>query len=174
MMSAASLVHRRGVSIPPGEAGAVGTANMREFLTPEGFRGLSQDLPSLALFERHDAIQRAYGQRSHNRYYLAYETSIYHRNERAASGVLKHELLPAAWRQFIEEMDTSKVYRDFIKEVFHVRGFRVRYAWHAGITGSEVSPYEVRLTLTPPKGSGHILCISTRVRSGTRSGAAGL
>lgn len=116
-------------------------SNVREFLTPEGFNELRRDFPPLELFEKHQNIERAYGQRPHNRYYLAYETSIYHREDHPAGGVLNREQLPGAWQQFIEELETSEAYRDFIKQVLEVPAYSVRYAWHAGFTGSEVSPH---------------------------------
>lgn len=114
-------------------------ANVPSFLTADGFRKLHSEFPSLDLFEKHDGIERLYGQRSHNRYYLAYESSIYHPDE--TSGVLKSEQLPPAWSQFLEEMETNKAYQSFMKELFDVNSYRVRYAWHAGFSGSEVSPH---------------------------------
>jgi len=115
-------------------------ANVPAFLTAEGFRRLHNEFPSLELFEKHEGIERVYGQRSHNRYYLAYETSIYHQ-EASGNGVLKYEQLPAAWAQFIEELETGEPYQAFMKELFDVPAYRVRYAWHAGFNGSEVSPH---------------------------------
>jgi hypothetical protein len=115
-------------------------ANVSAFLTPEGFQRLYNEFPSLELFEKHEGIERIYGQRSHNRYYLAYETSIYHQED-SGNGVLKYEQLPAAWAQFIEELETGELYQSFMKTLFDVPAYRVRYAWHAGFNGSEVSPH---------------------------------
>ena len=43
---------------------------------------------------------------------------------------------------FIEEIETSKKYHDFIKSLFQVTDFKIRYAWHMGVTNSEVSPHK--------------------------------
>lgn len=51
--------------------------DFHQFLTPECFQELYQDFPSLDMFEKHVGIERNHGQRSHNRYYLAYEKSVY-------------------------------------------------------------------------------------------------
>lgn len=114
--------------------------NLRGFLTDEGFRALYDEFPPLELFEYHNNIQRAYGQRPHNRYYLAYESSIYHRDD-AKSGVVHHDQLPAAWQRFMDELETSDEYRDFARRALGVKDFRARYAWHVGSQGSEVSPH---------------------------------
>lgn len=115
--------------------------NFDSFLTAEGFQQLLQDFPSLELFEKHEGLERAYGQRPHNRYYLAYETSIYHQIERQDKGVVKYKHLPASWQMFLKELETSQVYQNFIKSLFEVSDFQVRYAWHVGVTNSEVSPH---------------------------------
>jgi hypothetical protein len=116
-------------------------ANLQGFLTPEGFAQLSRDFPPLEMFEEHRGIDRVYGQRPHNRYYLAYETSIYHAGERPAKGVLSREQLPATWRAFMEELETSERYHEFVRRALNVESFQVRYAWHLGFRGSEVSPH---------------------------------
>lgn len=115
--------------------------NLRGFLTEEGFRALYDEFPPLELFEYHSNIQRAYGQRPHNRYYLAYESSIYHREQSAEGGVVRHDQLPPAWRRFMDELETSGEYRDFARRALGVEDFRTRYAWHVGSHGSEVSPH---------------------------------
>jgi hypothetical protein len=90
--------------------------NFHEFLTPEGFETLYRDFPSLDLFEQHSGITRSHGQRPHNRYYLAYESSIY-RSKQRKNGVIQHDELPKSWQQFIEELETSDVYRKLIRVV---------------------------------------------------------
>jgi hypothetical protein len=114
--------------------------NFSNFLTDEGFEALSEDFPSLSLFERHQGAKRAHGQRPHDRYYLAYESSIYHREE-ASEGVVRRENLPAAWQSFMYELEEGKLYREFLRSALSVQHFDVRYAWHVGVTGSEVSPH---------------------------------
>ncbi|HEX8852297.1 MAG TPA: hypothetical protein VF754_02360 [Pyrinomonadaceae bacterium] len=114
--------------------------NLRGFLTEEGFRALYDEFPPLSLFEYHKGIQRAYGQRPHDRYYLAYESSIYHKDE-AQSGVARREQLPAAWQSFMDELETSEEYHSFVRRTLGVPAFSTRYAWHVGSGGSEVSPH---------------------------------
>lgn len=116
--------------------------NFHNFLTNEGFQQLLQDFPSLELFEKHEGIERVYGQRPHNRYYLAYETSIYHQIKHKDRGIVSYKHLPVSWQMFVHELETSQVYQSFIKSLFKVADFRIRYAWHMGVTNSEVSPHK--------------------------------
>jgi hypothetical protein len=113
--------------------------NFHEFLTPEGFRELYQDFPSLTMFEQHHGIERVHGQRPHDRYYLAYEKSLY--GAEKGPGVVDKEDLPQSWQYFVEEIETSKQYHDFIRGAFGVSTFGIRFAWHVGTAGSEVSPH---------------------------------
>lgn len=114
-------------------------SNLHQFLTPQGFETLYQHFPDLDLFEHHVDIPRSHGQRSHNRYYLAYEQSIYTSKERS-QGIARHEDLPKPWQQLIDELE-SETYRQFIAKAFGVSQFKVRYAWHVGHGQSEVSPH---------------------------------
>lgn len=116
-------------------------ANLQGFLTSEGFARLYREFPPLEVFEEHRDIDRAYGQRPHNRYYLAYETSIYHLGERPRKGVLSREQLPASWRAFMDELESSVRYHEFVRRALGVQTFQARYAWHLGFRGSEVSPH---------------------------------
>lgn len=116
-------------------------SGFHDFLTSEGFQQLCQDFPSLELFEKHEGLERVYGQRPHNRYYLAYETSIYNQLDRQDKGVVRYKDLPESWQRFMDELETSQDYRDFIKSLFEVADFQIRYAWHIGVTNSEVSPH---------------------------------
>lgn len=115
--------------------------NFGSFLTSSGFQKLLQDFPSLELFEKHEGLERVYGQRPHNRYYLAYEKSLYHQIKREDKGIISYKHLPFSWQMFIEEIETSKNYQNFIKSLFQVTDFQIRYAWHMGVTNSEVSPH---------------------------------
>ena len=113
--------------------------NLHGFLTPQGFRTLYNDFPSLELFEYHNNIRRDHGQRPHNRYYLAYENSIYHKN--GESGVVRNSQLPGAWQHFMNELETSDQYHSFVCGALGIPDFKARYAWHVGTKGSEVSPH---------------------------------
>jgi Rps23 Pro-64 3,4-dihydroxylase Tpa1-like proline 4-hydroxylase len=114
--------------------------NFHAFLTSEGFETLYRDFPSLDLFEQHSGITRSHGQRPHNRYYLAYESSIY-RSKQQRQGIILHEELPKSWQQFIQELETSQTYREFIQTALGVSRYKIRYAWHVGFSGCEVSPH---------------------------------
>ncbi|WP_199194343.1 hypothetical protein [Pleurocapsa sp. CCALA 161] len=116
--------------------------NFDSFLTLEGFKQLLQDFPSLELFEKHEGLARVHGQRSHDRYYLAYETSVYHQIKRKDQGIITYKHLPPSWQMFIKELETSQIYQNFIKSLFKVADFQIRYAWHVGVTNSEVSPHK--------------------------------
>lgn len=116
--------------------------NFGNFLTQSGFQKLLQDFPSLELFEKHEGLERVYGQRPHNRYYLAYQTSVYNQIDRRDRGIVKYKHLPSTWQMFIEELETSQIYQNFIKSLFEVADFQIRYAWHIGVTNSEVSPHK--------------------------------
>src|SRR4051794_29905699 len=113
--------------------------NLHGFLTPQGFRSLLDDFPPLELFEYHANVVREHGQRPHNRHYLAYQSSIYHRND--DEGVIQQGQLPAAWQRFIDELQWGNEYHDFVRRALGVSTFTARYAWHVGSAGSEVSPH---------------------------------
>jgi hypothetical protein len=113
--------------------------NLRGFLTTEGFRALYNEFPPIEQFEYHSNIRRAHDQRPHNRHYLAYENSIYHKE--TESGVVRHHQLPAAWQRFMDELESSDEYQGFARRALGVPAFTMRYAWHVGSQGSEVSPH---------------------------------
>src|SRR5262245_23395496 len=113
---------------------------INQLLTTEAFSTLLSEFPALDWFEKHENMARANYQRPHNRFYLAYERSIYHPNDRNAPGIIKHHELPRSWREFIEELE-GDLYRSFISALFGVSRFTVRYAWHISVVGSEVSPH---------------------------------
>lgn len=110
----------------------------QHFLKQAAFERLFADFPDIALFEKHSDVQRPHGQRPHNRYYLAYEASIYH--EEKTQGVVGHERLPQSWRNCIEELRAEK-YQNFIRELFECEKMETRFAWHLGHCGSDVSPH---------------------------------
>jgi hypothetical protein len=118
---------------------------LQQFLTPQGFHSLYQSFPSLELFERHHGFERPYGQRPHNRFYLAYQKSLYHQAEMSAKGpakgIVKHEELSPAWQSLLGELMTSEAYRKLVESLFEVTQFDVRFAWHIGFTNCEVSPH---------------------------------
>ena len=132
--------------------------NFQSFLTPAAFYDLYSTFPSLDLFEKHTNLSRNYGQRPHNRYYLAYEKSIYKTSDQPyEQGVVRHEELSLPWQQFIEELKKSQIYNNFIKDALEAQNYYVRYAWHLGHSGSEVSPHRD----SPTKIGTHIFYFNT-------------
>ncbi|OOZ39064.1 hypothetical protein BOW53_13090 [Solemya pervernicosa gill symbiont] len=109
-------------------------------LTPQKFTELMHDFPPLDHFERHQDIPRG-GQRPHNRLYLSYERTIYHDRQSGVTGLIEHSALPTVWQQFIEELEQGEHYRSFIARLLGTSSFKIRYAWHVGENGSEVSPH---------------------------------
>lgn len=130
------------------------------FLLTEAFQALLASFPPRALFEEHRGIERANQQRPHDRYYLAFERSIY-RDEVSREPIARDDMsrpssvvapetedgvvsladLPLPWQAFLEELRTSAVYRTFIDRMLESGPLTVRFAWHMGFTGSEVSPH---------------------------------
>lgn len=133
--------------------------NLQGLLTAEGFKSLYDNFPSLDLFEQHSGIKRGNNQRPHNRYYLAYENSIYRQEDRedSSKGVVKLSQLPQPWQSFIQTINTHEPYRELIKSLFDVLDYRVRFAWHVGFNGCEVSPH----VDSPDKIGTHILYFNT-------------
>lgn len=115
--------------------------NFHEFLTPEGFSQLYAEFPSLELFEYHENLLRGMGQRPHNRYYLAYEKSIYKKDASQGAGIITSDELSPTWQKFIHELETNEGYQKIIREILNNQKFYMRYAWHAGIATNEVSPH---------------------------------
>ena len=114
--------------------------DFHHFLTPEAFEELYQSFPPLGLFEKHEGLERGYNQRPHDRFYLAYRQSNYHPSSYRGKGVVQHSELPPAWRSLIEELESPK-YQNFMKAALGIPRFITRYAWHVGVSGSEVSPH---------------------------------
>ncbi|HJR50053.1 MAG TPA: 2OG-Fe(II) oxygenase [Gemmatimonadales bacterium] len=115
--------------------------SFEQLIRRERFEELCREFPPLELFEFHQDLPRTAGQRPHNRYYLAYEESIYTRLDHSQSGIARDAQLPKAWRDFIHELEQSPEYRRFIQRLFGADGLEIRYAWHVGVTNSEVSPH---------------------------------
>lgn len=126
--------------------------NPHGFLTSEGFDKLCESYPSLDFFGKHEGLERKGITRPHDRYYLQYDSSIYGENTNG-KGIVRPQELPDNWREFIEELESSDAYRRYICAMFGVRSYDVYYAWHVGVTGSEVCPHRD----APRKVGTHIL-----------------
>ncbi len=121
--------------------------NFQSLLTDETFQSLYDEFPSLDFFEQHEGLSRKYGQRSHDRYYLAYEETIYKKEGDkkeegdCEKGVIRHEQLSPSWQAFMDGLLNDPSYRQFICNLLGVKHFTARYAWHVATAGRSVSPH---------------------------------
>jgi hypothetical protein len=127
--------------------------SIEHVLTPEAFATLLRDFPPLSLFAWHEGQPRIHGQRPQDRWYLAYESSPYPNYE----GVVRRSDLAESWQAFIDELETDRAYRDLIARCLGRDDVKVRYAWHVGVSGSEVSPH----VDDPRKAGTHIYYFNT-------------
>ncbi len=99
--------------------------NPRGLLTPEGYHRLLAHLPVQEQFTPSFGRQRAHGQRSHDRFLLAY-----------------HDALPVAqeWKDFIAELRGS-TYQDCLGRLLGTRAFELRFHWHDTPRGCSISPH---------------------------------
>ncbi len=112
------------------------------FLTDHAFATLNTEFPPLDLFEHHEGLYRKHGQRPHNRYYLAFEKSIYNQaNDAGDKGCARLADLSAGWQAFINELTTGELYTKFVANAFNVDQFDIRLAWHMAGRGDDVSPH---------------------------------
>jgi hypothetical protein len=110
--------------------------SLDDVLRPEAFDRLCADFPPLELFEWHEGRDRNYGQRPHDRYYLAYKSERY-----PSYAGLPKAAFPTAWQEFLTELETSPAYERFIAACLGRSDLMVRYTFHLGVHGSEVSPH---------------------------------
>jgi len=110
-------------------------------LTDECFHKLNTTFPSLDLFEKHAGLPRFHGQRSHDRWYLALEHSIYDNKKPGARGCVSQNELAPAWQEFITELRDSVQYKKMVRELLGDQRFEVRFAWHVASAGCDVSPH---------------------------------
>ena len=114
--------------------------NFQNLISPVKFHELLNNFPPINLFEEHKNLRRRYGQRPHNRYYLAYDSSIHHSSTYEGKGIIRHSELPTCWQKFIGELASTQ-YTEFIQSILNINTFSLRFDWHIGINGSEVSPH---------------------------------
>jgi hypothetical protein len=96
----------------------------------DGFKQLRSDLPPLELCEAQFGLERAFGQKGHDRYALQY------------SPKLDSQIAPS-WRGFVGELH-SEAYGDFVRKTFglapHER-FVLSMHWHYAPRDASVSPH---------------------------------
>ncbi len=142
-MSSSFLNYKVMSAIDPGEFRSkvpFPWINLDSLLTDEGFKTLLRDYPDIDLFEQHRGIERRFGQRPHDRYYMAFGESIHHAVDRQGRGIAHRADLSVAWRDFIDELETG-AYRRLVEQLLGGIKSKPRYDWHIGVTGSEVSPH---------------------------------
>lgn len=99
---------------------------IQELLTHEGFIRLGQEYPSLKQLRLSIGESRGpSGQMPHDRYELRSET--------------RPTLLPA-WREFLRELN-GKEYRNFVRRMFSVKWFELRFQWQVSLPNSSISPH---------------------------------
>jgi hypothetical protein len=114
---------------------------------------LCEEYPEISLFDKHVGIPRAGLQRPHDRYYLALNWGPYSRKRRFFSqrGVIKKRGLTRSWQSFINLLESDSYVR-FVSDILKTNNFKIRFAWHMGFTGAEISPH----VDAPPKLGTHI------------------
>lgn len=116
------------------------------FLQPQAFAELNRTFPGLDAFERHEGLRRSHGQRSHDRFYLAFEESIYHRQGKgdyalqSDRGTISSQDLAPPWQAFLQDL-RGQPYQSMIRQALGRDDLTMRLAWHLGVSGSEVSPH---------------------------------
>jgi len=117
--------------------------NINGFFSDDFFQKLALTYPEPTFFEPHEGIQRGYGQRPHNRYYLAYEESVYKDfkiQRETSSGIIKKEELSNPWQEFISYLESAD-YRKFIEDLFQHKKFTIRFSWHMQVESWDVCPH---------------------------------
>jgi hypothetical protein len=99
--------------------------NPEGLLTEDGYRRLLATLPGPSVFEERFGIQRAHGQRSHDRLALEYASDL---------GVADD------WHAFVAELRSAR-YRRFLRRMLGRGGFRLKFHWHYTPRGCSVSPH---------------------------------
>ncbi len=94
-------------------------------LTEEGRSALLAEMPDHGLFTPTFGMERAYGQKPHDRFELRYRPDL---------------ALPEAWREFIAEL-SGKRYRRFVGRLFGRKDLSLRFEWQAAGRGCSVSPH---------------------------------
>jgi hypothetical protein len=115
--------------------------NPEGLLTEDGYRRLVETLPDAAMFERRFGLQRAHGQRSHDRLALEYRRGL--------------DLAPE-WHAFVAELGGAD-YMRFLRRMFGRRLLRLKFHWHYTPRGCSVSPH----CDAPHKIGSHIFCFNT-------------
>ena len=99
--------------------------NPRGMLTEEGFKALMETLPDVSLFEKSFGMERAYGQKPHDRYELKYTENV---------------PLSPAWSAFLSDLESPEYHAE-IARLFGTDRFSLRFQWQYSFNGCSVSPH---------------------------------
>jgi hypothetical protein len=99
--------------------------NPQGFVTDEGFDALLKTLPDVGIFESSFGMERAYGQKPHDRYELKYRDGL---------------PISKEWQSFLDELAGSK-YRAWISKLLGRNDFSLRFQWQYSFNGCSVSPH---------------------------------
>lgn len=94
-------------------------------LLKDKFEKLREELPHKKLFSEQKGNHRRYGQKSHDRLSLDFNS---------ATPVSK------TWKNLVDEIETGK-YREFINRVLGTDKFHFKYHWHYTESAASVSPH---------------------------------
>lgn len=97
-------------------------------LYEEAYQRLVDTAPSdLSLFEKQFGIERKYGQKFHDKYYLEYSDAL---------------PLAQPWKEFAAELH-SDAYRGFLEKLFDMRpgSYRIVLSWHYMPRGTCITPH---------------------------------
>jgi hypothetical protein len=99
--------------------------NPMDFIRPERYETLINEMPAIEEFEKDFAYERKNDQAPHNRFVLKYRESIN----------LSHH-----WHEFVKELRGTS-YREFICKILNVSDIGFSFQWHYTPKGSSVSPH---------------------------------
>lgn len=100
-------------------------ANPAGLLREDAYERLRESLPPVELFEGSFAKARKHGQRSHDRYMLAYSPDL---------------PISQAWHDFVAEL-SGPDYHAFLARMIGSDAFELSFQWHYTPHGCEVSPH---------------------------------
>lgn len=137
-MTTRLLAHDRLAELPAAfrDAKPFAHAALDGPLTADAFATLGRELPPLSRFARHEGVARRFGQRPHDRFYLELTAAP----TETAPGAIRLEELSPAWRRFVEEL-RGEPYFSTVVRALGARRATLRFMWHVGVAGSEVSPH---------------------------------
>jgi|SRR3989344_259069 len=100
-------------------------ANPQGLIADTAYRALLATMPDIALFEKSFQVQRAYGQKPHDRFELKYRTDL---------------PVSPEWHAFVAELEGPQ-YCAAIARLLGTRRFSMRFQWQYSFHGCSVSPH---------------------------------